>query len=1848
MKKSLIILLVALSAFAQTSHAALTANDYIAQGRAALAKRDVMAATLNFSNAVVQAPTNAEANVFWGVTRILAQPFQSAGSNFLTKIGLSKTGRNLNNWTATIATNSKGDISVPAINAKEATALLHDTLLPDWLGAETNLAKIKDPRFTLVLTAQETGSHDVTIDYGDIQLMIAFLKAGEFAIYTTHSWNLDAQVASVINVATNSGLSDVLTKFPKLLTCADSSDFPAAKTALQTAVAAYINASAFIRARAVDDTRLFNWDSSMADKETGFRQTLIEITNSLSGPAQLSQGTRQTFINAGQFFQATNTLRSFLPTLGKQGFVLGTFTNFTFGGIAPNLTKNEVENTLMNVVPPLLRAPGVTMSEICAFPVDSIVCPSYGAINNASSKLIQTSDGSIYIASPSGGTSHEGIISKVSSSGAFSTIYTFDNESDIGSNPSGLAEGNDHKLYGTTTWGYNSDDNYTYGTFYSLDPSTKKATVLYTFEEQHGGFIKGKDGHFYGMVGNSFLQITSGGEASYLGTVDINPGSQSAFSDLCQDENGVFFGSITKGEWINAYVNVTTVFQIETTGNTSVLCSFDGYADGVIPGSNGSLYALAADLQGYCSLIVYDKQNNVVNSYAISDSLAGDNYPPQFPEGLTADGNGNLLGVTAQGGGSGRGMVFLINPNMIPASTDETSYEMSVAPIVWFDKDSGMDPGTALIRGKDGSFYGVTSARGSKGNGNLYKLAITSLPRIVEQPQSFIEGLGGSGNLSVEAIGNSLQYQWYRDSIKLADATNSTLSLANLASSDAGQYWAVVKNSSGSATSDVAVVTVGQPPSLPNLQTNVGVVIGQSAVISVTPSGNGPFTYQWLYKGNPIDKLGEISTIAGLGPDMNGGVWGFAGDGGPALQAVLHYPEAITTDAQGNIFFNDRLNYCVRKIDTNGIISTIAGNGESITSGDGGLATNASFRWLDGIAVDSSENVYVTDNGAISVDNVWSYFGYVRQIATNGTISTVAGNGTSDWSGDGSFALEAGMTPETIAADASGNLYICDTIHFKVVRMAPNGVITTVAGTGQFGYEGDGGQATNALLGVPAGLALDAQGNIYIADSDYHLVRKVDASGIITTVAGSGEFGIDGDGGLATNAALGSLIGLATDAQGNLYIADSFDNASPGYTLSRVRKVDANGILTTVAGGGSDSAVTYIGPATNADLYMIGGITIDAQNHLLITSENNGFTIRKVALSDGNATADAGTLSLSSVSSNDLGSYQVVVTSPWGSVTSSVIHLVEAQLPVITTSPKDQRVAVSNSVSFAVAVTETTPLTYQWAKDGKTLTNSARISGATSAVLTINSAALTDAGTYSVAIVNAFGSTNASATLTVYVPDTKPPTVKITYPASNIRYSNSVITVLGTATDNVQVESVAGTIAVKNGTASAWTTNALDMESAPKGSNWSANVSLTPGSNVLSFYAQDTSGNKSTIQTVVITYIQVASLTVITNGRGTTSLTNGQKLVIGNTYTNKAKPAAGYLFSNWLGSASSASSNVVFTMQTDTTLTANFVPTPFPSLAGTYSGLAIDPNGIATNSAGFFSATIKTNGAYTAKLIQNSRSYSYAGSLALDQTAATNPAKNPALFIRVLSNDGGMVAGTVTSNGAWSSDIVAYRNPYSAKSPTPLTGTITAAIPGADPDAPSGYGSLAINIAKNGTLTASGKTADGNAFSQGSALNQNGAWPLYAPIKNGGIIIGWQSISTNKTPSGQITWIKPTNTVLHLAGFTYTTEEQIGGAYTNKAPFLSLTNGSLIFTGGTLDADLTNAVKLTGAAVTDVTKTNKLKFTLTPGTGLFRGSFVDPESKKTSAFNGVLLQQQSIGLGSFGTNLSTGSVELKK
>ena len=391
--------------------------------------------------------------------------------------------------------------------------------------------------------------------------------------------------------------------------------------------------------------------------------------------------------------------------------------------------------------------------------------------------------------------------------------------------------------------------------------------------------------------------------------------------------------------------------------------------------------------------------------------------------------------------------------------------------------------------------------------------------------------------------------------------------------------WVASSGSSGGLA--VASPAITSRPSLPGrvaginlpkptrlLTITAGSTLALAAMLATAIAGS------WLAPGSGQQPV--ITTIAGTGE------LAFSVDGGLATSTPLVHPLAIAIGPGGEIYLAEGNR--IREIRLDGHIVTLAGTGEAGFSGDGGQAQLAQLNSPQGLAIDSGGDVYIAD----SLNHA------VRRVGRDGVITTIAGNGNAGYSGDGGDAAKAQLNlPVGVAIGFADRILIADTGNNRVREIDANGAIRTIAGTGEAGYRGDGGLATFALLNAPTGLAFDSEGNLYIADSLNERVRKVDAASVIVTAAGNGTAGFAGDDGPATEASLdlapnpleGSGQGVAVDTKGNLYIADAQNH--------RVRRVDLRGTISTIAGTGAIGGSGDGGAAVRAELHLPLGVAVD-------------------------------------------------------------------------------------------------------------------------------------------------------------------------------------------------------------------------------------------------------------------------------------------------------------------------------------------------------------------------------------------------------------------------------------------------------------------------------------------------------------------------------------------------------------------------------------------------------------------------------------------------------------------------------
>jgi len=345
---------------------------------------------------------------------------------------------------------------------------------------------------------------------------------------------------------------------------------------------------------------------------------------------------------------------------------------------------------------------------------------------------------------------------------------------------------------------------------------------------------------------------------------------------------------------------------------------------------------------------------------------------------------------------------------------------------------------------------------------------------------------------------------------------------------------------------------------------------------------------------------------------------GYAGDGAPAVYANLCYPFYACPDGNGNVYIADWGNGCIRKVNSSGVITTVAGNRSLIHSGDGSAALSAGIPYPQCVSTDNEGNLYISEGnseryvkGNYLVDSQALSGSRIRKIDASGIITTIAGTGIPGFNGDGRQATATQVNLVTnIIADATGEIYFTDYGNMRIRKISLSGIVTTIAGKGSAGFSGDGGQATAAELYYPYAMAIDGSGNIYFTDSYNNRIRKINTEGIITTIGGNGKGAFSGDNGQAKAAAFQHPEGIVLDGKGDIIIADQLNH--------RIREINDTGMVVTIAEVPAP-AIADKGTKTEVSATFVpNGLTMD--NHgILYIADNGNCTVKKMSVTTGAA-----------------------------------------------------------------------------------------------------------------------------------------------------------------------------------------------------------------------------------------------------------------------------------------------------------------------------------------------------------------------------------------------------------------------------------------------------------------------------------------------------------------------------------------------------------------------------------------------------------------------------------------------------
>ena len=703
-----------------------------------------------------------------------------------------------------------------------------------------------------------------------------------------------------------------------------------------------------------------------------------------------------------------------------------------------------------------------------------------------------------------------------------------------------------------------------------------------------------------------------------------------------------------------SFVPTIFLFSLAAYAQQPVISTFAGGAAPSTPAvateaSIGDPARIAVDgagnlyFGGAHSVFKVDPSGNLTRIAGIGQSgYAGDGGPAtaaqlQFPDGIAVDGSGNVYVADTKANVvrliSSSGAISTFAGQGVAGYTGDggaaAQAQLSAPMGLALDSAGNLyiaDSGNNVIRkvSKDGviSTAAGNGSPGYSGDGSPATAAALNIPEGVAVDPSGILYIADTFNNRIRAVALDGKIQTTAgtgvSSFSGDNGAPSSAALflpADVATDSAGNlYIADFGNSrirkvaldkiqtviggggDGSQTIfDEAVATTIQ------LNGPTGVAVDNSGDIYVAEGSIGTGTGLAVgdYRVWKINSAGVVSTAAGNGAES------YSGDGGAATGAQLNNPTAMTFDAAGNLYVADKANHRVRKISPAGVISTAAGTGVAGYSGDGGPAIQAQLNSPQGLAADSDGNIYIADTGN----------NRIRKLQPDGTLLSIAGNGNGSYYGDGGPANAASLhSPHAIYFVSGYYLYIADTENQRIRELLPDGTITTVAGNGAQGPGGDGGPATAAQLNLPTGLTLDSAGNIYIADQGNNRVRVITTDGNISTVAGGPSLGL-GDGGPATSASLASPSSVAVDRAGNVYIADTGHN--------RVREV-SNGTITTLAGTGDCCYGGDGGPATSAQLNAPAGLLLDSAGRLYVAdSGNNAIRFLQQAPSGGAPTIGA-------------------------------------------------------------------------------------------------------------------------------------------------------------------------------------------------------------------------------------------------------------------------------------------------------------------------------------------------------------------------------------------------------------------------------------------------------------------------------------------------------------------------------------------------------------------------------------------------------------------------------------------------
>ena len=1019
---------------------------------------------------------------------------------------------------------------------------------------------------------------------------------------------------------------------------------------------------------------------------------------------------------------------------------------------------------------------------------------------------------------------------------------------------------------------------------------------------------------------------------------------------------------------------------------------------------------------------------------------------------------------------------------------------------------------------------------------------------------------------------------------------------------------------------------------------------------------------------------GLIHTFAGTH------VAGFNGDGpATATSLQLSSPNGLFVLPDGTVYLLDPGNHRVRRVDTNGVMTTIVNDPEPLWHPSGRAL------W---VSPDEQLIYYTHEFLALVINGVTNDFAdgaaVKKWTATNG-IETVCGKGVG-------FRNPGNIDVNPV----DGKLYVCDRGEEDTNKLAVGffridgpDQRTRLTGNIMQPAAADGQLVLNSFIDGPRGIAFRADGSYFLAGHRDGNVWFVDTAGIAHKyLRGKGS----GDSYTIINGRHPPLVDANRFAQprsvtitpiGDLLVV--CNDSGYVFRVNSGPPVIRGGPVPPPAYFGSNVTVSVTVAAVNPPAYqwLKNGQPLPGETNAMLVLTNLGVDSRasyavtvsntKGSVTSSNATlaifpaivqqphsikndpgsmatfsvqaegvnaltyqwyrypsnlvdgATASSLTIANAGVADLGGYFVQITSPLnGSVVSSVATLSFPIPPLVTAPPLEATVNLGHAASFAVTATGDAPLWYQW------FFNEMLLPGETNQTFAIARTKANDAAGYHVEITNLYGAaTSTVANLTILLPINAPrPVVTITSPAGFARVSSNMLSVAGTASASV------GLFDVRVGTGAG--TAILPASSTTLA--WQAPLALTPGSNVIRAVATDLLGRSVTNSKVVFySTTNLLSLMINPPGAGTVrGASNLLPLEVGRGYKLAAIPSAGFVFSNWTGGAVTSAPVLSIIMSSNLALTANFVTNPFTPWAGSYNGLYSEAGVPSHDRRGFISALVRPNGSYSGKLLNGRKALPFTGQFDLEGRSTNSLALELVLDLHGANQITGRV---VAANGV--AALIAYRAVFGRLNPSPYTNRYTLLIPGSTnvEVAPAGHGFGTATIDALGKIKFCGMLADGTPFTQSVPVSGNGEWPLYVTLYGGkGSVFGWVSFTNSAQPDlgGVVNWIRPppASGKFYTNGFS-SDSPLIGSAYTPPGTnrLIDLGTAFFTFTDDDLPAPLTNTIAFGPSGRITNGGPNNLILKAAPATGGWTGSLMLPGTNSVIVSKGIFLQKQRLGGG---------------